>query len=79
LKVQSRTGETVGISVKPSVLVTALKAIQLSEIKPGSFVGTAATTGADGKLTASEVRASQKPHEARARDITHGIWVQTAR
>lgn len=35
--------------------VSAVKAIHLSEIKPGSFVGTAASTGADGKLTAMEV------------------------
>jgi hypothetical protein len=34
LKVQSRTGETVGISVKPSVLITALKAIQSSHRLP---------------------------------------------
>ena len=55
LKVHRRSGETVSIEVKPAVAVSALKAIKLSEIKPGSFVGTAATTGADGKLTASEV------------------------
>jgi hypothetical protein len=72
LKVQSRTGETVGISVKPDVLVTALKAIQLSEIKPGSFVGTAATTGADGKLTASEVLVF--PEAARGAGEGHYPW-----
>jgi hypothetical protein len=72
LKVQSRTGETVAIDVKPAVLVTALKAIKLSEIKPGSFVGTAATTGADGKLTASEVLVF--PEAARGAGEGHYPW-----
>ena len=55
LKVHRRSGETVSIEVKPAVAVSAVKAIKLSEIRPSSFVGTAVTTGADGKLTASEV------------------------
>lgn len=50
LKVHRRSGEIVAIEVKPAV---AVKAVQLSDIKPGSFVGTAAMTGADGKLIAA--------------------------
>jgi hypothetical protein len=72
LKVQSRTGEAVAVDVKPDVLITALKAIKLSEIKPGSFVGTAATTGADGKLTASEVLVF--PEAARGTGEGHYPW-----
>jgi hypothetical protein len=72
LKVHSRTGETVAIEVKPAVTVSALKAITVSEIKPGSFVGTAATTGADGKLTASEVLVF--PEAARGAGGGHYAW-----
>jgi hypothetical protein len=72
LKVQSRTGGTVAIDVKPAVLVTALKAITLSEIKPGSFVGTAATTGTDSKLTASAVLVF--PEAARGAGEGHYPW-----
>ncbi|CAH2918537.1 MAG: FIG00463476: hypothetical protein [uncultured Paraburkholderia sp.] len=55
LKVHRRSGDTVSIELKPAVTVSAVKSMQLSDIKPGSFVGTAATTGTDGKLTATEV------------------------
>jgi hypothetical protein len=72
LKVQSRGGETVAIEVKPAVAISALKAISLSEIKPGSFVGTAATTGADGKLTALEVVVF--PEAARGAGEGHYAW-----
>jgi hypothetical protein len=72
LKVQRRNGETVGIEVKPAVAISALKAMNLSEIKPGSFVGTAATTGADGKLTALEVVVF--PEAARGTGEGHYAW-----
>jgi hypothetical protein len=72
LKVHRRSGETVSIEVKPALAVSALKAIKLSEIKPGSFVGTAATTGADGKLTASEVHVF--PEAARGTGEGHYAW-----
>ncbi|HEY0793878.1 MAG TPA: hypothetical protein VGD78_22640 [Chthoniobacterales bacterium] len=72
LKVHSRTGETVAIEVKPAVAVSAVKAINLSEIKPGSFVGAAATTGADGKLTAREVLVF--PEAARGTGEGHYAW-----
>jgi hypothetical protein len=72
LKVHRRTGETVAIDLKPAVTVSALKAIKLSEIKPGLFVGTAATTGADGKLIASEVLVF--PEAARGAGEGHYAW-----
>src|SRR5271156_3201958 len=53
LQVHRRSGDTVSIDVAPTVGVSAVKAMQLSDIKPGSFIGTAATTGTDGKLTAT--------------------------
>ena len=72
LKVHRRSGETVSIEVKPAVAVSAVKAIQLSDIKPGSFVGTAATTGADGKMTATEVLVF--PDAARGTGEGHYPW-----
>jgi hypothetical protein len=72
LKVQRRSGETVAIEVKPAVAISAVKAFNLSEIKPGSFVGTAATTGADGKLTAIEVVVF--PEAARGTGEGHYAW-----
>lgn len=55
LKVHRRSGQTVSIEVKPAVTVSAVRAINPSGIRPGSVVGTAAMTGANGKLTATEV------------------------
>jgi hypothetical protein len=72
LKVHRRAGDAVAIEVKPAVTVSALKAIKLSEIKPGSFVGTAAMTGADGKLTAIEVLVF--PEAARGAGEGHYAW-----
>jgi hypothetical protein len=72
LKVHRRSGDTVSIELKPTIAVSAVKAIQLSDIKPGSFVGTAATTGTDGKLTATEVVVF--PESARGTGEGHYAW-----
>lgn len=72
LKVHRRSGDTVSIDVKPTVTVSAVKAMQLSDIKPGSFIGTAATTGTDGKLTATEVVVF--PESARGTGEGHYAW-----
>jgi hypothetical protein len=72
LKVHRRSGDTVSIDVKPPANVSAVKAIQLSDIKPGTFIGTAATTGADGKLTATEVVVF--PESARGTGEGHYAW-----
>ena len=72
LKVHRRSGDTVSIELKPTVAVSAVKALQLSDIKPGSFVGTAATTGTDGKLTATEVVVF--PESARGSGEGHYAW-----
>ncbi|MGF6777241.1 hypothetical protein [Paraburkholderia sp. GAS334] len=55
LKVHRRSGGTVSIEVKPDVAVTALKVVKLSDVKVGSYVGTPAIAGPDGKLTATSV------------------------
>ncbi|MGF6572810.1 hypothetical protein SAMN05443245_4375 [Paraburkholderia fungorum] len=72
LKVHRRSGDTVSIDLKPTVTVSAVKAMQLSDIKQGSFVGTAATTGTDGKLTATEVVVF--PESARGTGEGHYDW-----
>src|SRR6201996_3111461 len=72
LKVHRRSGDTVSIELKSTVAVSAVKAMQLSDIKPGSFVGTAATTGTDGKLTATEVVVF--PESARGSGEGHYAW-----
>ena len=55
LVVHRNSGDTVPIALAPNLIVGAVKNIKLSDIKPGSFIGTAAVTGVDGKMTATEV------------------------
>ena len=55
LTVHRKSGDTVSIEVKPDVGVSALKAISLSDVKAGSYVGAAAIAGSDGKMTAVSV------------------------
>jgi hypothetical protein len=55
LTVHRNSGETVSIDVKPDVKVSALKSAKLSDAKVGSYVGTPALTGSDGKMTATSM------------------------
>src|SRR5580698_2232577 len=55
MMVHRNSGDTVSVSLPANVTLGAVKRIKLSDIKPGSFIGTAATTGVDGKMTATEV------------------------
>jgi hypothetical protein len=72
LTVHRRSGDTIMIALKADTPVTALKNIKLEDIKPGSFVGTAAMTGTDGKLTATEVLVF--PESARGTGEGHYAW-----
>jgi hypothetical protein len=72
LTVHRRSGDTVKVALKADTPVTALRNIKLQDIKPGSFVGTAATTGVDGKLTATEVLVF--PEAARGTGEGHYAW-----
>ncbi|SMG23215.1 hypothetical protein [Paraburkholderia susongensis] len=72
LKVHRRSGDTVTIEMQDSSGVNAVKAIQLSDIKPGSYVGAAAMPGPDGKLTAREVLVF--PEAARGTGEGHYGW-----
>jgi hypothetical protein len=72
LKVHRRSGDTVDIALAPNATISAVKALQLSDVKQGEFIGTAATTGADGKLTATEVVVF--PEAARGTGEGHYAW-----
>lgn len=72
LTVHRRSGDVVNVALKADTPVTALRDIKLQDIKPGSFVGTAAITGVDGKLTATEVLVF--PEAARGTGEGHYAW-----
>jgi hypothetical protein len=56
LDLTSRTGEKVSVSLAPDATVNLIAPAQLSDIKSGSFIGTAAMPQADGSLKALEVQ-----------------------
>jgi hypothetical protein len=72
LTVHRHSGDTVTIELKDSSGLNAVKAIQLADIKAGSFVGAAAIPGPDGKLTAKEVLVF--PEAARGTGEGHYAW-----
>ena len=72
LTVHRRSGDTMTIVLNDTSKVSAVKAIQLSDIKQGSYVGAAATPGPDGKLTAREVLVF--PEAARGTGEGHYAW-----
>jgi hypothetical protein len=55
LTVRRNSGDTVSVDVKPDLGVSALKPARLSDAKVGSYVGTPALMGSDGKLTATSM------------------------
>ena len=55
LTVKSREGKEVKVQLAPDAQVAVAKATTLAEIKPGTYVGSAAMKRADGTLVAKEV------------------------
>jgi hypothetical protein len=55
LSVKTREGEDLKLALTPKTTYGAVKKIELSEIKPGSFIGTSAVKGEGGVLVAREV------------------------
>jgi hypothetical protein len=55
LSLHTEDGDTLAISVPPTLRIGAVTNRRLSDIKPGEFVGSAAVRGRDGKLHAQEV------------------------
>lgn len=55
LSLTTRAGDKVVVSLAPDLIVIALVPIKLEDIKPGSFIGSAAMPQPDGTLRALEV------------------------
>ena len=58
MTVTSRDGQKIALAIAPDVLVTAIIAANITDIKPGSYIGTAAMPQADGTLRAFGCRCS---------------------
>jgi hypothetical protein len=56
MQVTSREGQNVKLAVAPNVVVTAVLAANIADIKPRSYIGTAAMPQADGSLVAYEIQ-----------------------
>jgi len=56
MQVTSRDGQKVTLAVAPNVVITAVLAANIADIKPGSYIGTAAMPQADGSLVAYEIQ-----------------------
>jgi hypothetical protein len=72
LVVHRRSGDTVTIAVNSDVPVSAVRRIAMADIKPGSFIGTAAKADTKGNLTAQEVVVF--PESARGTGEGHYAW-----
>ncbi len=55
IDIKERGGEVAKIHLADNAKIVSVAKASLSDIKPGSFIGTAATPGTDGKLQAIEV------------------------
>ena len=55
LKITTRDGQTLDIALPESLTIGTVKKVDMSAITPGTFIGTATRTAADGTQTALEV------------------------
>ena len=69
LKVKTREGRDVQVSLAPDAQIVTAKKVSADEFKPGSYVGVTSVKGPDGKLLAKRVHAlgPQVPQ-------MHGQW-----
>jgi hypothetical protein len=56
LRVTSREGQQVTLALAPNFVVTAILAASIADIKPGTYIGTAAMPQDDGSLRAFEIQ-----------------------
>jgi len=56
MRVSSREGQPVTLAVAPNLLVTAILPASIADIKPGTYIGTAALPQEDGSLRAFEIQ-----------------------
>jgi hypothetical protein len=72
LVIKERNGETMTLALADNFSVSEVLPIDPSAIQAGTFIGTAAETGADGSLSALEVLVF--PEAARGTGEGHGPW-----
>lgn len=72
LTVATREGSSVAITLPEKVRLNTVKRVDMSAIKPGTFIGTAAEPGANGELKAMEVVVF--PEAARGTGEGHYDW-----
>ncbi|HEX2941092.1 MAG TPA: DUF5666 domain-containing protein [Rhodopila sp.] len=72
LKVRTRAGDTVTLKLAEDLKITEIAPIDVSAIKPGAFIGTAAVTQPDGTLKAREVQVF--PESMRGLGEGHRPW-----
>lgn len=72
LTVNTRDGQKVEIVLTEPLVVMTVKKAELTDIGPGSYVGTTTRTAADGKLTAIEIRIF--PEAMRGAGEGHRDW-----
>ena len=72
LVVRERNGQTMTLAIADNFAVSEVMAVDPAMIQSGAFVGTAAVTGADGKLAALEVLVF--PEAMRGTGEGHSQW-----
>jgi hypothetical protein len=72
MTVTSRDGRKIALAIAPDVVVTAMIAASITDIKPGSYIGTAAMPQADGTLRAFEIQVF--PDSMRGVEEGHHPW-----
>jgi hypothetical protein len=72
MTVTSRDGQKVTLAVAPDIGVTAIIATSITDIKPGSYIGTAAMPQPDGTLLAREIQVF--PESMRGVGEGHRPW-----
>ena len=72
LAVATRDGQTVAIALTEPLVVMTVKKAELGDIGPNSYVGTTTRTGADGTMTAVEIRIF--PEAMRGAGEGHRDW-----
>jgi hypothetical protein len=56
LHVKTRTGDTIDVTLRPNTSVTVIAPSTITDIAPGSYIGTAAMPQPDGSLKAMEIQ-----------------------
>ncbi len=72
LTVKTRQGGEVSVALAEDATLAAPKPLEISDIKPGSFIGTAAVPGPDGGLRSLEVVVF--PDSLRGTGEGHYVW-----